>query len=711
MKTIDKIGYKVILFALLLLNIFIGSNIKRPIWVVQAIVSIFSTIYIITKKIQKEKNVVIKGKIDIAVLCLMISTIIPFVVHNYVSLEGTINFILKYWSVYGLYILTRNIVKEEKQINGIKIALIISSIIPIIIGYDMLTKNMLKPILEKIDAVQIEDTRMVSIFGYANTFAAYLGLTTSLAIGQFTKATKKKKILYGIYILIATTTILLTQSKFVIALLAFIIFLFIVKGIKNKKIGKKWIISGSIMVILFLIYLLIAMNIGRPPVVTNEGKNCGVRNLEKNTEYELEFDIDATTNKGEDSFEIDVVEITRYLSEEKLANLEFGNFNGTKTLKIKTTENLDYVEIRIKNKFNQKVLINEFRVNGSPYILEHKIIPESVLRIFTTFNFKNSSVWQRGDFWRDSLEIIKDKWLFGGGGNTWRYSYGQVQDYLYYAKECHSYILEIMMSFGVLGILSYIFIIAISIKNGSKQKNTMLSILVGISIIALHSTMDFDMSYLIIEMVFYMFIAIINQNDNFIKFNTNWLDISILIIMIIVSIGNVMGAVGQIVQDNTYEIKSKIVPWDIEYQYKKITYKKEHNDLNEKTIKSIKKFVKNEPYCYQREMYSIISKCDLTEDDIKFFINIWKNTEPQRPYNIRDVRKVSDTRLNIAKKVSNVELRNEILQIIIDEYPKYAEIFLDNVKNKETKFMSQYEYEYYTENYKEAIKIINNEDK
>ena len=705
MKKIDKICYKIILLTIVLLNIFIGSNIKRPIWIVQAIVSIFSVIYIITKKIQKEKNIIIKGKIDIAVIVFMISTAIPLVIHKYVSLEGTLNFILKYWSVYGLYILTRNIVKEEKQIKGIKIALIISSIIPIVIGYDMLTQNMLKPILEKIDAVQIEDTRMVSTFGYANTLAAYLGLTTSLAIGMFIKSDKKKKILYGIYILIASITILLTQSKFVIALLAFIIFLFIIKEIIDKKIGKKWIILGSIIVILFLIYVFIAKDIGKPLEVTSE-RNCVIRNLEKDTTYEFEFDIKTETDKDYNSFEVTVVEVTRYFSENVLAKFELGQFDGTKKVELDTTKYLDHIEIRIKNKYGKKLTINEFRINGKPYVLEYKIILEPIVRIFTTFNFKNSSVWQRGDFWRDSIYIIKDSWLFGTGGNTWRYSYGRVQNYLYYAKECHSYILEIIMSFGILGILSYIFIIAISIKNGIKQKNTILSILVGMSIIAIHSIMDFDMSFLIMEMIFFMFIAIINKNDNTIKFNGNWADIVVIAIMIVVSIGNTLGVIGQIVPDDTYEIKSKIVPWDIEYQYQKIIYRYEHDNLNEETIKSIKKLVKNEPYCHQRVMYSIMAECNLNDDDVKFLINTWKSVEIQRPYNITDVRKVSDARLKIAKKVSNEELRSEILQIIVDEYPKYAEIFLDNVRNLQTDLMSKYEFKYYTSNFKEAVEML-----
>ena len=49
---------------------------------------------------------------------------------------------------------------------------------------------------------------MISTFGYANTFAVYLALTSSLAIGMLLNESKKsKKVLYGIYILISLVTI------------------------------------------------------------------------------------------------------------------------------------------------------------------------------------------------------------------------------------------------------------------------------------------------------------------------------------------------------------------------------------------------------------------------------------------------------------------------------------------------------------------------
>ena len=269
----------------------------------------------------------------------MISTIIPLIFNTYVSLEGTINFILKYWSVYGLYILTRNIVRDKEKIKVVIKTIIFSSIIPIIFGFDKFTINIFEPVYKFLNSVNIEDTRMISTFGYANTLAGYLSFTICLAIGMIRNTQKKKnKILYCIYILISAITIILTQSKFVLAIDALIIIGFIIKGIKDKKIGKKWIIAGITVIVLFFIYFFIAIQIAEPLVVTEEEKTCVIRGIESNKSYKLDFDIQTKTDKSYDVFEVSIVEVNRYFAENYLANFTLGNFSGTKTINIQTGE-------------------------------------------------------------------------------------------------------------------------------------------------------------------------------------------------------------------------------------------------------------------------------------------------------------------------------------------------------------------------------------
>ena len=727
--SLDNIGFIIIILTIILLNIFIGSNVKNPIWIVQFIVSAYTAIYVLINIIKKKKNIIIKNKIDIFVLMFMFSTILPFIFKNYASLNGTINFILKYWSVYGMYILVRNIVTNKNKVQIIINAFIISSIIPIIFGIDKLTYNIFEPFLDLINAFKsIEVTRMVSTFGYANTFAIYLATMGSLAISQLINTNKKTaKVLYAIYIIVAGICIMLTQSKAVIALIIVILFSFMIIGIKKKKINKKIIIAIIIFIILFFIYFFIAIRIGKPAQITGEEKTFVIRNFEPNKQYEFTMDIDAESDKTYNSFYIEIVEITKYFSEEVLAEISFGAFNGEKTVTIKTGEDISHIEIRVTNKLEQKITINNLKINGNDYILEYKIIKDELVRMFTTFNFKNPSVWQRADYWEDGLKLVSRNWLIGAGGNAWSVMYGIVQEYLYYSKEVHSYILDIWISFGLLGIASYILIIITTYKNiikclkNKNYDNNFLAIIIGTTMIVLHSVMDFDLSFLIMEMLFFMFIAIINneeKKDN--EINRSWIEYIVSILLIVICIGNSLGLIASNINDETAINSNRIAPWISQYQFNKIVYIENNNIQDDNKIQYIKKHIKNESYLNQNTMYEIMSR-ELAKnietvklEDVKFLINTWENIEISRKYDVNNIQKRAEIMLELAKALKSTEKEdlcnsaNEILKIIVNEYETNKYIILDYKRNGMSKVVIKFQYLYYEDIYNEAKEILKN---
>ena len=118
----DKITNKVIILVIILLNIFIGSNIKSPIWIIQTLISVYAFIYVFRKKIIcKEKNIIIKGKIDIVVLLFMISTIIPYIAQRYVTLDRNNKFYIKILvDIWFLYFSTKYSKYEKKYISNRK---------------------------------------------------------------------------------------------------------------------------------------------------------------------------------------------------------------------------------------------------------------------------------------------------------------------------------------------------------------------------------------------------------------------------------------------------------------------------------------------------------------------------------------------------------------------------------------------------------------
>lgn len=728
---IDKIGNIIIVISIILANIFIGSNIKEPIWIIQTIITIFTVIYIITNIIIREKNIITKSKIDIFVLIFMISTTLPYILKTYVSFDGTINFIFKYWSIYSFYILARNVIIEEKQVKLIIKTVIISSLIPIIFGWDkLLNFNIFKSFLGSINSVNIEDARMVSTFGYANTFAAYLSLTIVIAIYSFKNNNNKKiKILYGIYIIITLITIILTQSKFVIALLVLVGIIYVSKLIVDKKISNKTIIIGVLLILTFFIYVAISVQISKPLEITQKDKTCVIRGIEAETEYKFTLDIDAQTNKEYNVFEISIVGINRYFAEKTLARVGFSEFKGTKDIIFTTNEEIQTIEIRIKNECNGKIIINNFKINDNNYILEYKYIPHALVRMFTTFNFKNSSVWQRADYWKDGLNIIQQKGLIGAGGNTWRILYGQVQDYLYYAKESHCYLLEVWMSFGVIGIISFIGILILIFKNMIHSQKENLAISIGLSVIIIHSIMDFDMSYYIIEIMFYLFMSILFRENKEIKSRkTNLLEYPILIVLILIMFGNICGYIASLTNDETYVINNKLAPWISRYQYNRIVYLENNNIEEKEKIDLINDYIEKEPYQNQNVIYEIKVNSILKEESIsnqtqtlkesQKLVETWKNVKRERTYLISDIQTRADNMLELAKglkeeanKSNNKELNNvadSILKILISEYEENKNIILNYNKNNISIGIANIKYNIYNETYNRALKLLNN---
>ena len=137
------------------------------------------------------------------------------------------------------------------------------------------------------------------------------------------------------------------------------ILIFIIKGIVQKRISKKWIIVGIIAIIAFFIYFFIAIQIDKPLEITEEDHTCVIRCIESNTDYKFEFDIDAKSDKSYDTFEISIVGVTRYFSEKTIGRISFSDFTGTKTINVETNEEIDHNLISKIQVYGKEQIIGE----------------------------------------------------------------------------------------------------------------------------------------------------------------------------------------------------------------------------------------------------------------------------------------------------------------------------------------------------------------
>ena len=521
-QRLDQFGLFLICLIILALNLFIGSNIKEPIFLVQTVTILGTVCYAILKKIIQKEKVILKEKIDVAMLLLWVSTMIPLFLQKQVSVDGSYQFILKYTAVFCFYLLGRNVITTPKRMVIVINTIIVSSLLPMVFGIDKMTINYAKDFLSSIQAVDVTNDRMVSTFGYPNSLAIYLTMTSCLALFSLVKTNKKWiRFGYAIYLVLAIGCIILTRSMAVLGLIAISLFIYFVVLVVQKKVKRNILYGIGFILVGVVLYLTVALQISKPINTQTDSTTYKLRNLEADTNYVLSFDLTLGEKKDPlTQFTIEIVEINRYLAEEVIDKIEFIEVDGKKEVTIHTSEDMAYVQINLKNSAKEELILNHLDINGKEYILNYRYIPNSFARIFTTFNGKNKSVWQRLDYYQDAFKIIGQTGLIGTGGNAWRYTYQRVQDYPYYAKECHSYFLELWMSFGLFGILAFLLVIYFTVKRvihmiqNRKQEPAYwakLSIVIGIGFILVHSMMDFDLSFLLVLMVKNIGNSIINK--------------------------------------------------------------------------------------------------------------------------------------------------------------------------------------------------------
>ena len=588
-KATDKILTFLICGILLITNILIGSPTNYNAIMINIIVTLVAMIFIITKKIAKKEKI-IENKLDICVLFLCISSCIPLIFNTYTTLTGCINYILKYISAFLIYIMVKELTKENPKLKTyITNIIIISAILLVIFGIDKMSTNIFFSLAKAVNVPEItyEETRMDSFFSYANTFAAFCSMALFLAIGGYIKAQKKiKKCIYEVAIFLLETGIILSYSRIIFIFLA-IVFLAYLILLKDKeyriKTLESTIITGifsviyttvymrllssgnSIMLwglllvfsllasvltiisekmnnrlmkikirhmifsiviifIIIIIIIIIGLQQTKPLVMFNTSTSekeitKEIYQVQGNTNYTFTFDLEAKSiYTNTDIFKVTILEKNKYFDDIKQTEIEFGTYIGKKEISITTTENTTEIFIIFSSKIVKEDIylkINKLFINNHEEVLNYKYLPTNLVNKIKNINFNTKSAWERGIFITDALKLVKSNFLFGIGGDGWQYREGEVQSYYYWAREVHSYPVQVFLEFGIVGFLSLVGIVILVIKYSYtylKQKKDIefVTILCSILIVFLHRFLDFDMSHMCIMLMIFTLLGILS---------------------------------------------------------------------------------------------------------------------------------------------------------------------------------------------------------
>ena len=715
----NKVSMLLIIVVIVTFNLIIGGN-EKALRVLP--IGIFTGLFFLllfTKKVfYKEK--IIKSKIDIAVTIFMITLAFPLIFNTYCSMQGTVEFIIKYFFVYSMYLLVRNVVDSYKKASILIATTVFSSLIIIVLGIDLLHGQYFKWLLEILDLWYGTDYRITSTFGYANAVSIYIAFCAFLSINQIENSKKTiVKILYGIYIVLATYIIYISYSRLVLILyIALLIIYFSAKIINKIKHNKKLLIGLATSVIglllLFVLYIVIAMQIPGPYTVKTPVKFN--KEFQPNTEYVFTFDFDIISDEHDDSNpQFIMYEVNKYFKETEIARMPLSRTKNIHQIKIKTSEDIYYIQFEILNNYNKKIVINSCYINGEEYYCTYKYIPHTISRVINSLSLKEKSIVQRLQFYENCLRIAKDSPIIGHGGNTWKKLSMAYEDDTYAVKETHSYFFELSISYGIVGVIAFTSILVLVgiyfIKQSREIKKQYLSIFVGLAMLIIYNfVFDFGMSFVVIILTAFLYIAIL-QIERKEELKTEILEyISLLMIGTVVVILLGANLAKYVVNDSS--IKCNLSYYNAEYKFNEIKDKEKNN------LEKIKSFITEEPYYAQNYVYELYwnaifeNYTKYTEEElyryIDFGIETFKTIRCVSPVYFSTIFERANVMAEVIKKLEQIEAIekgkiDQVKEIMTQEYYTNKEFMLDDSRNNQSKS----ECEKSIRDYKNILKAVN----
>lgn len=643
-KNIEKTGMLLLLSVIVTFNLIIGANEKGlrvlPISILMAVIILY--LIILKFKNKKEESILFKSKVDCFVLAFMLTTTLPLLFGTYASYSDTVEFIMKYFFIYSVYILARNVIKQKKQIECIIITTLISSLIPIFLHIDFLNKQFLLGFMKWLRITYIKGKYFSSTFGYPNAQAIYSCLCIFLAMHRF--KVNKNKILKGldiIYILLSLYIIYIAGAQTTMLLLGLVTFVLVIAKYKEqiKKHKKKIAIGIGILVSILAIYLAVALNTSEPLVKTNEDISEKVFNRYKQGEkytLELEYETECfNKNRINDPLEVYITQYGRYYTKSIIAKEKLNPQMQKFKVEFTPTDDSNYMALNITNGYYGVIKINNIYLNGEKQIINYKYIPYKIGILLTKFlSEDDKSLMQRFYMYKDCLKIAKDSPIVGNGGNTWKNMSRAVEEYKVAFKESHSYFFELLISYGIVGVIAFLslviyFFIKIfkQCKKDTKKRNRKLLIAIGLFIVLFHSiTFDFNMSFMLIQLMIYIYMAVLIYDEQKSIEKYRYFDFIILTFFIFMINLYVRASVSKyLLQDNTS--KHNVTPYKKEYYFDKITDDINNNADGKRIINELTDYMKKEPYKNQTEAYkelfeTICKNADnLSNEELRLYLD------------------------------------------------------------------------------------------
>ncbi len=713
-KVLDIVGMVIISAIIGVLNLIVGANEKGLRILPMGVMLFFAVMYLIIRKILLKQKILIKNGVDVCVLLFMCCTLLPLVFGTYCTRQGTVEFILKYFFVYTLFLLVRNTVDGKKKVNLLIFVTLVSSLMIAIIGIDVQHRQYLNWLLEKLNLKYTYSHALVSSFGYANSVAVYFSFCILLAIHQIQNADKKwMKLFCSVYLILGFYIVFQTLSRSIFVLLlgtifGYFILYYATKILRHKKEAGMILGAGIVLVVIFFGFVFgVGVKVSKPYELTGEKYQRNFNyDFKANQEYtiELELAIGNSSENSETYIEVEILEINPYFNEQILAARMVKPSEKKIALKFMTTNQLYQIDMLVINRSKVKAFIEKCYINGKEYPMNYKFLPYQIGEAITMYSANDKSIKQRMDFWKDCLKIAKDAPIIGQGGDTWKKLSQTVQEYPYSMKETHSYFFELLISYGIVGVLLYVVLIVfLNVKiikeciESEESRSYKLSILLGLDLVILHSfCFDFDLSFLCVLATVFAYMGVLLYDSKQTIQRSGKLDYVGLFFLSGLVIVYIMANMAQYVLKNK-KLKKDFCFYNFYFQYEYIAEGIINNRDFRENLKALQDLIKEEPYFYQSEMYNsywnvlIDGLGELEEAEVTQYVSFmnerYRNVKFATPMYIETVLPRAYIMKNAYTLLKQMDYRDENLlkqieelnQIMKSEY----EVNIKNIKDKE----------------------------
>lgn len=252
-------NFDIILLTLILIFSTILIRNEKAYQILQIAINIIVIAYLLIRNIRKNPIKVVQSKLDIFIIIFVFSSLVPLISNQYISLYATIITILKYITIFWIYILAREITNKSNK-NKERLVNVITGITVLLIalGIENLTTNRIFNILG-IDNIINGESRLVSVLGNPNAFAGIIVFTFFLNIHkQIYESNNIKKIIYSTISTILILGLVMTYSKLMFLIFPFILLIYNL-GLKDKN-KIIYVIQNTIISVIISVYYIYEFN-------------------------------------------------------------------------------------------------------------------------------------------------------------------------------------------------------------------------------------------------------------------------------------------------------------------------------------------------------------------------------------------------------------------------------------------------------------------